>query len=639
MGQQQIISLARNIITSGMGARYDVKIMHRVMLLNFISITCIVFIIPLAVVAFYQGNPGLGVMDLVAGLIVFLNLLYLRRSQRHELACFVGIAVTMVLYAYLLATGGVNNTAHVWYFTFPLGASFLLGSKRGAFATLLLLLFAILFFALGLESPYLTLYSKDFIIRFIPAFIVVLVFSYAFEFFREGVEAKLIAKNDALNQSVSELKEMDGKLRKSQQVLEKRVRERTSELSRMNTELQQEIKTREAAERDRRELEAQLARVQKMEAIGTLAGGVAHDLNNVLSGIVSYPELLILELEEDSPLREALRTIQRSGQKASDIVQDLLTLARRGVSTTEVLNLNDIIAEYAYSPEHQKLITYHPRVELRVDLEEDLWNLEGSSIHLRKTLMNLVSNAAEAQPSGGEIVITSRNHGSSALDDPLPDHLEGDLVCLTVADTGSGIAREDVDRIFEPFYTSKKMGRSGTGLGMAVVWGTVEDHRGHIQVESAPGEGTVFKLYLPADRHLAMEIQDSLPMDDYLGMQERILVVDDVEEQRLIASKVLAKLNYEVAAVDSGEAAIRFLKDEKVDLVVLDMIMTPGMDGLTTYKHILDIRPSQKVIIASGFSESGRVQDAQALGAGAYIQKPYSIENIGLAVKNCLEDT
>ena len=235
------IPLLENILTSGMDDTHGVAVIHRVMLLNFISITCLVFIVPLGIVAYLQGNLPLGVMDhLVAG-IVLANLLYLRRSQNHRLACFVGIAVTMVLYGYLLVTGGVNNTAHLWYYTFPLGASFLLGSRRGALATLILLLFAIGFFTLDIDSPRVAHYSSDFILRFLPSFIVVLIFSYAFEFFREAAAEKLEAKNEELNENVRELREMDRELRESRQVLERRVEECTTAVSRPHPRLGAEV--------------------------------------------------------------------------------------------------------------------------------------------------------------------------------------------------------------------------------------------------------------------------------------------------------------------------------------------------------------------------------------------------------------
>ena len=353
-----------------------------------------------------------------------------------------------------------------------------------------------------------------------------------------------------------------------------------------------------------KKLEAQLRQAQKMEAIGTLAGSVAHDLNNILSGLVSYPELLLMDIPEDSPLRKPMLTIQESGQKAAAMVQDLLTLARRGVSASEVVNLNPIVRQYLASLEFEKLLFYHPNVKVESALEPDLHNILASPVHLSKIIMNLVSNAAEAMPDGGAISISTQ---SRYLDKPINGYETinpGEYVSLTVTDTGTGISPAEINKIFEPFYSKKVMGRSGTGLGMTVVWGAVKDHHGYIDVHSALGRGTTFILYFPVTPQETQESESSLKMQDYKGNGESILVIDDVEEQRKIASKILAKMGYTVKSLASGEEAVHYMKENSADLLVLDMIMDPGIDGLETYKKILKMHPGQKAIIASGYSES-----------------------------------
>jgi CheY-like chemotaxis protein len=214
---------------------------------------------------------------------------------------------------------------------------------------------------------------------------------------------------------------------------------------------------------------------------------------------------------------------------------------------------------------------------------------------------------------------------------------EGDYVVLSVSDTGEGIPASDLNRIFEPFYTKKVMGRSGTGLGLAVVWGTVKDHQGYINVESEEGKGTIFTLYFPVAREDVTVESLSIPVNEYMGKGESILIVDDMKGQRDLAAAMLKKLNYKVTTAASGEDAVEYLKKHKADLLVLDMIMDPGMDGLDTYRSVLRIHPQQKAIIVSGFSESDRVHDAQALGAGAYVRKPYVTEKLGLAVRKELD--
>jgi two-component system, cell cycle sensor histidine kinase and response regulator CckA len=380
-----------------------------------------------------------------------------------------------------------------------------------------------------------------------------------------------------------------------------------------------------------------LNRSRKMEAVGTLAGGVAHDLNNVLSGIVSYPDLLLRDLPQDSPLRRPIEVIQESGKKAAAIVQDLLTLARRGVPVSEVVNLNDIVEEYLASPEFDRLQSFHPTVVVETRLDPRLLNIEGSPVHLSKTVMNLVSNAAEAMPSGGKIAITTQNRYLETPVKGLAEAAEGEYVVMEVSDGGVGISAEDVHRIFEPFYTKKKMGRSGTGLGMAVVWGTVQDHRGHIDVHSTEGKGTTVTLYLPAS-HKALPVETHAnAWENYMGKGETVLVVDDIEEQREIAAKILEQLGYVAKSVSSGEEAVAFMQQGRADLVVLDMILNGSIDGLETYRRILEIHPHQKAIITSGFAETNRVGSAQTLGAGEYIRKPYTVETLAAAVKSELE--
>ena len=385
---------------------------------------------------------------------------------------------------------------------------------------------------------------------------------------------------------------------------------------------------------EEKRMEVQLQRAEKMETVGTLAGGVAHDLNNILSGLVSYPELLLLQLPENSPLRKPISTIQQSGQKAVAVVQDLLTLARRAVVIREPLNLNEVILQYLASPEYEKVHEFHPGVETVTRLEEGLLNMLGSTTHLSKTVMNLISNAAEAMPAGGRIVVSTKNHHIDRPISRYDDIKEGDYVTLTVSDSGTGISPEDVGKIFEPFYTKKRMGRSGTGLGMAVVWGTVKDHKGYIDVQSEEGEGTTFTLFFPATRRVLIGSEPKTDIAVYTGNGESILVIDDIPQQREVAVEMLRQLRYSAVAVSSGEEAVKYLQTRAVDLLLLDMIMDPGMDGLETYRKILEIHPRQKAIIASGFSETDRIREAQRIGVGAYLKKPFLLEKLGMAVRD-----
>ncbi|MGA2109002.1 MAG: ATP-binding protein [Syntrophorhabdales bacterium] len=411
------------------------------------------------------------------------------------------------------------------------------------------------------------------------------------------------------------------------------LRRRNVELSDMVRQLKGEMAERARVEDERRALDEKLQQAKRMEDLGTLAGGVAHDLNNILVGTVSYPDLLLSRLPVDSPLREPLETIRRSGVKAAAIVQDLLTLARRGVTSFQALNLNTVIVDYFSSPEYERLKSFHPRVEAELRLDPGLPNLVGSHVHLLKVVMNLVSNAAEAMPDGGRLVVSTSAGKTGTPAGSIESIEAGEYVILQVSDTGIGIPKEDVSRILEPFFTKKKMGHSGTGLGMAVVWGTVKDHKGHIDVESVVGKGTTFSIYFPATVEKAAAIRGMEPLSQGTAKGESILIVDDVREQREIAAKMLAELGYSVEAVSSGEEAIAFVNQRQVDLLILDMYMEPGMDGLDTYREIRKLRPEQKAIITSGYAQTERVKETQELGAGSFVRKPFFMDTIAVAVR------
>lgn len=404
--------------------------------------------------------------------------------------------------------------------------------------------------------------------------------------------------------------------------------------------ISRDVTERKQAEREKQELVEKLVLSEKMEAIGRVAGGVAHDLNNILNAMVGYPDLLLTNLPETSPLRDTILSIKQSGVKAARLVEDLLTLTRRGVRITEVLNLNDIITDYLKSPECKKLEAVYPNVKIITDLDNDLLNIEGSPVHLSKTIMNLVANASEAIPLRGLINISTTNR---YVEEPVKvfksSVKKGKYVVLRVSDNGTGIAPKYLDRIFEPFFTKKVMGKSGTGLGMSVVWWTINDHKGYINVKSKVRQGTAFELYFPATTKEVSIKKTSLIVDreKIKGKGEKILVVDDEKDQGELLSMLLTKLGYTVDTVMSGEKAIEYTRSSPVDLLVLDMIMDPGLDGLDTYREIIKQCPGTKAIIMSGFTETERVKEALKLGAGGFVRKPYTLNAMGTAVRNELD--
>ncbi|MCX5742871.1 MAG: response regulator [Proteobacteria bacterium] len=422
------------------------------------------------------------------------------------------------------------------------------------------------------------------------------------------------------------------KVQEANRTLEARVLARTTDLSVANDQLQREVVERQRVEDERLRLAQQLKQAEKLETIGKLAAGVAHDLNNMLGGLVTLPDLMLSDLDEHDPLRADLVEIRDAGIRAAAIVSDLLALSRQAIPDRSVVQLNRIIEAVVRSPACTQLGASHREVRLEVELDPELLHLVGASVQLSKLVTNLLHNAFEANLVAGVVKITTANR---YIDRPMDGYEripEGEYVVLTVADTGTGIAPEDLSRIFEPFFTKKKLGRSGTGLGMTLIAAALKEHGGFLDLKTAEGEGTAFELYFPATRDELAVADAPARLEDCLGT-ERVLVVDDVAEQRSIASKMLRKLGYDVHVVESGEVALAYLRQERADIVVLDMVMDPGIDGCEAYRQIVAEHPRQRAILTTGFASSDRVVEALRLGVGACIPKPYTLERLARALR------
>jgi PAS domain S-box-containing protein len=387
-----------------------------------------------------------------------------------------------------------------------------------------------------------------------------------------------------------------------------------------------------------RGLQERLSRSKRMESLGILAGGVANDLNNILGPIVDYPDLIMKNLAPDSALRADLAIIKNSSRKALDVVHDLLTLGRIGHLPMEPLPLSDIIEDCLKAPAFQALKERAPLVVVESHSAPNLPPVMGSRQHLRELVMNLILNAFAAMPNGGRLTV-------SASQEELTQALEsyeivepGRYVVLRVTDTGVGIPEEHINQIFDPFYTQRSLGwQNGSGLGLAVVYGVVKDHKSFLGVSSKLGKGSDFAVYFPIKGAPVAVPQKRAPVG-YQGA-ETILVVDDDDELRKNTVRWLRSQGYKVLEVPNGKAAFETFQTETgtlespVELVLLDMIMGEEWDGLDTYRNILAQVANQKAIIISGFAVTDRIKEAMRLGAGQYLQKPYTLEDLGKAVR------
>lgn len=393
-----------------------------------------------------------------------------------------------------------------------------------------------------------------------------------------------------------------------------------------------DITEKKNIEREKEELRAKLVRAQRLESFGILAGGVAHDLNNILGPLVGYPDLILGKLSIDDPIREKIVKIKNSAETAASVVQDLLCLARRGRYEMTPVDLNTVLDGYFASAELDQLKLRYPHVSFEKRRTADSALINGSSCHLHKIVMNLVQNAAEAIAEAGTVVVSVEGRYMDQLETGFDNINAGYYHILRVSDTGEGIAEQDMKKIFEPFFSKKQMGGSGSGLGLAIVYSTVKDHNGYIDIVSTLGKGTTFILYFPK-RESATNFDSVGEIVDIHGTEE-ILVVDDVPEQRELCSTILGSLGYRVNVAANGHEAIAFMSRGGVaDVVVLDMVMEPGFDGLDTYKAILRLNPNQRVIIASGYAETDRVKEAMRLGIKRLVTKPYTLNQLAMAIR------
>ncbi|MBU0984402.1 MAG: response regulator, partial [candidate division Zixibacteria bacterium] len=375
-----------------------------------------------------------------------------------------------------------------------------------------------------------------------------------------------------------------------------------------------------------RELES---RAQRLETAGRIAGQVAHDFNNLLGPLMAYPELIRESLPQDHGSLPFLSSIEEATRQIADINQQLLALGRRGHYSQSPLNLNDIVRQVVGEIE-----AVSPSVVCETVLAEDLMNVKGGYAQIHRVLLNLVHNARDAMDGKGVITITSENF---YVDKPTSNYWSipmGEYAKLSIKDTGCGIPDEIVGHVFEPFFTSKTVDKKrGSGLGLSVVDGVVKDHAGYVDLRTKVGQGTTFYLYFPITR----EELRVVAVDEFVGGSERILVVDDDPMQREVSLTLLRRLGYNASAALGGEDAIRILRDAPQDLLILDMVMPPGIDGAETLRRVLIDNPGQKAIVVSGFSETDRVVEAKRLGAGGFVRKPLSLGALARAVRKELD--
>lgn len=391
-----------------------------------------------------------------------------------------------------------------------------------------------------------------------------------------------------------------------------------------------DITERQEAEKEKKKLEASLQQIQRLDGIGTLAGGVAHDFNNLLMGIQGNVSLMLLNLDTDHPFYRKLKSIESCVTSGADLTRQLLGFARGGKYSVKPMDFNKVLDNTANMfGRTRKEIGIHQK------LEPDLWTVMGDQNQIEQVLLNLYINAWQAMPNGGNIYLETRN---MAIDKTVAEPLDirpGNYVRLSVGDTGIGMDETVQQKIFEPFFTTKEIGR-GTGLGLASVFGIIKNHDGAIDFESRMGQGTTFYIFLPASEQ---KIERAPAAVKSLSKgSETILLVDDEKVILDVSTPMLEQLGYHVLAAQSGRDAIAIFDQARddIDMVILDMIM-PDLGGGAVFDHIKAGKPDIKVLLSTGYSLTGQAEAILARGCTGVIQKPFGIEQLSAKIRQILE--
>jgi two-component system, cell cycle sensor histidine kinase and response regulator CckA len=444
----------------------------------------------------------------------------------------------------------------------------------------------------------------------------------AVESVRRGAQDYLVKRQvnlEILVRSVRyaiERKQTAEALREANETLERRVQERTAELAIANDLLRQEIAEKE-------KLEAQFLQAQRLESLGTLASGIAHDLNNILTPILSVAQLLPLKLPSlEGNTQEMLRVLETSARRGSDLIKQILSFARGMGGQRIPLQVNHLLMEV------RKIIqqTLPKSIAIQLDIEPSLGMILGDVTQLHQVLMNLCVNARDAMPDGGTLTIATQN----VILDPATVRAHGGVeaeqhVMITVSDTGVGISPEILHRIFDPFFTTKEIGK-GTGLGLSAVLGIIKSHGGFVAVESEVNSGSQFKIYLPAHPSIVVPEADDLEL--LKGNQDYVLVVDDEISICEMIKVTLEAYDYRVVTVTEGAGAIALYRQQQheINYVLIDMMM-PGMDSRTAIALLQNLNPQVQIVAMSGLSPAESVLEGELAGH-RFLAKPFTTKSL-----------
>jgi two-component system cell cycle sensor histidine kinase/response regulator CckA len=394
-----------------------------------------------------------------------------------------------------------------------------------------------------------------------------------------------------------------------------------------------DITERKKAAEEKKKLEAELYQARKMEAIGTLVGGLAHDFNNLLMGLQGRISLMLLDIDSSHPHYDNLKQQEAIIKDGADLTRQMLGFARHGKYEVRPININEIIHKTSEMFGRTK-----KEVTINRKYVDDIWTVEADQSQIEQVFVNIYINAWQAMPGGGHLYIETENVNLGKTEMSSFTIPQGRYVKISITDTGVGMDDMTKERIFEPFFTTREMGR-GTGLGLASVYGIIKNHDGFIDVSSKKGLGTTFYIYLPA---IEKKIGDDTvtPKTEILRGTETILLVDDERIILDVGEEVLKTMGYNVLLASSGKEALDHMErnKESIDMVILDMIM-PEMSGGEVFDRIKKLKPDVKVLLSSGYSYHDRAREILDRGCNGFIQKPYRIEDLSKKIREILSET
>jgi signal transduction histidine kinase/ActR/RegA family two-component response regulator len=583
----RINQLLYALFTSALQDPDDIELRGKIIFLNILIFIGIAVILPFCICRFLIGSWLLGFIELLTVAILVAIWVFHRITQRLVLSSMFGLSIMALLYGYLAISTGDHNTGFLWSYCLPLDVVLLLDRRRGSIAMLIYLIIMAVSFVVPAFPAYYH-YSANLKIGYLVSLMCVWVIASYFEYIMSTLQHEVVKNNIRLQHANEELKETKD----------------------------------------------QLFQAQKMEAIGRLAGGVAHDFNNILGAISGYADLIRQKCGTDQKLDKYATSIIKSSVRAADLTAKLLAYARKGRIEMTAFDMHQVIGDASEICQH----TMDKKIVIHQELAASHATIMGDRNQLQNAIINLSINAKDAMPEGGDLTFTTEtvNLSETTVVNPGYKVTPGNYLKFCLSDTGTGMDAATLAKAFEPFFTTKEKGK-GTGLGLSSVYGTIKSHNGYIELRSEVGKGTRVEIYLPLTRYVEPAGTEA-PKDVSKG-QGTVLIADDEEMIREMAAEMIRELGYSAVTSRDGRDALEYYQAHaaEIDLVILDIIM-PQLGGYETFKTMKAVNPKVKVLACSGYVINDEVKKMLEQGALGFIQKPFSMKTIACAIQAALHN-